>query len=446
MPFKTIPNTDIEYALIAFDKHGNESTLDPDGMDGVFSRTLLTKLRQDPPSHIFFFSHGWKGDVPAAVDQYNRWIKAVVEISKRRTPSDFKPLWIGLHWPSLPWGDEELGGDSFSAEGATDAPSPDELLNIYLDRLALGAEAEPLLRTIIQANSRDAAAAVLPREVAAAYTQLATLLGHKGDGPGAPPDADGLAFDPDKAFEAGNQAAAASFGGGGGGGILDPLRQLSFWTMKKRARSIGEGGLHDFMKATMQAAPQARVHMMGHSFGCIVTASILGGQKGRDPLPRQVDSVVLVQGAVSHWSFADDVPDTSDVGYYNALMGKNGARAAVRGPIVVTRSTFDRAVGTLYPVAMAAAVFSNASFAAGAPEDDRDLPVYGAIGAFGIRGLPGIVNREMLPETDAYNFEAGKLYNLESSRFIRNGGGLSGAHSDIDGPQVAHAIWEAVKV
>ena len=37
----------------------------------------------------------------------------------------------------------------------------------------------------------------------------------------------------------------------------------------------------------------------------------------------------------------------------------------------------------------------------------------------------------------------GKVYNLESSQYIRHGDGASGAHSDITGPEVAHAIWEA---
>ena len=70
----------------------------------------------------------------------------------------------------------------------------------------------------------------------------------------------------------------------------------------------------------------------------------------------------------------------------------------------------------------------------------------GAIGKYGIRGLSGAVFREMMEKTGAYGFEAGKIYNLEASRFIAKGGGLSGAHSDIDGPEVAHAIWQAALV
>ena len=34
-------------------------------------------------------------------------------------------------------------------------------------------------------------------------------------------------------------------------------------------------------------------------------------------------------------------------------------------------------------------------------------------------------------------FKPGRIYNLESSRFIPD-------HSGIDGPQIAHALWQAV--
>jgi hypothetical protein len=49
----------------------------------------------------------------------------------------------------------------------------------------------------------------------------------------------------------------------------------------------------------------------------------------------------------------------------------------------------------------------------------------------------------MLPAVGEYEFERGKVYNLEASQFISRGAGSSGAHNDIDGPEVAHAIWQA---
>jgi hypothetical protein len=71
MPYQRVPNSDLTYALIIFDESGHERSEDPEG--GIFSRALLERVRTEQPNHVFLFSHGWKGDVPAAVDQYNRW-------------------------------------------------------------------------------------------------------------------------------------------------------------------------------------------------------------------------------------------------------------------------------------------------------------------------------------------------------------------------------------
>src|SRR5689334_8298933 len=108
MPFQTIPGLDVRYALINFDKDGAERTDDPQG--GRFSEALKTHVAQERPSHIFLFSHGWKGDVPSAIDQYNRWIGAMWKLDADRAAmgTDFRPLFIGLHWPSQPWGEEAI--------------------------------------------------------------------------------------------------------------------------------------------------------------------------------------------------------------------------------------------------------------------------------------------------------------------------------------------------
>jgi hypothetical protein len=75
------------------------------------------------------------------------------------------------------------------------------------------------------------------------------------------------------------------------------------------------------------------------------------------------------------------------------------------------------------------------------------LPKYGGLGAFGIQGLQANVESTTLRSADQpYEFQRGTIYNLESSDFIRHGSGASGAHSDIDGPEVAHAVWQAALV
>jgi hypothetical protein len=431
MPYKKIPGTTVTYALIAFDGDGRERTDDPDGAGGRMSARILQDAAANPPSHVFLFSHGWKGDVPAAIDQYNRWIKAMTDLGADAAAMGpgFKPLWIGLHWPSQPWGEDELGGNSFEAASV---PS-NELVERYVNRLGgHPGEVRRLLRIIVAENDVNAGAMTLPPHVADAYQKLAEVIGKTAGGPDGPPDADGVAFDARAAFDAGNEAGDA-FGGISLGGLLGPLRQLSFWKMKNRARTVGEGGMHTFLAQMQQALPTARFHLMGHSFGCIVVSSILGGPGGTTPLPRPVDSVALVQGALSLWAYADRIPDGNSPGYFNAMI----KRGAVRGPIVTTQSKFDTAVGTYYP--MAAGLAGQVAFG-------PDLPKFGAVGSFGVQGLGELHPVEILPETGTYQFAPGKIYNLEGSRFIKKMEGASGAHSDIDGPQVAHMIWQAARV
>jgi len=65
------------------------------------------------------------------------------------------------------------------------------------------------------------------------------------------------------------------------------------------------------------------------------------------------------------------------------------------------------------------------------------LPKFGGIGAWGIQGTTMAEAREMLDHRGDYRFEPGRIYNLNGSRFIPD-------HSGIDGPEVAHTLWQAV--
>src|SRR3954469_20004740 len=106
MPFRQSPSTHTPYSIIAFDQNGSERNDDSDGSNGLMSQRLLAEMSRATPTDIFIFSHGWMGDLGAAVDQYNRWIDAMALLSadiSRMGPS-FKPMWVGLHWPSKPWG------------------------------------------------------------------------------------------------------------------------------------------------------------------------------------------------------------------------------------------------------------------------------------------------------------------------------------------------------
>ena len=207
--------------------------------------------------------------------------------------------------------------------------------------------------------------------------------------------------------------------------------------MKHRAVHVGETGVHTLLTRLQQAAPDARFHLMGHSFGCIVVSAAISGPLTQGTitsrLPRPVNSLFLVQGALSLWSFAERLPFPPNApGYFRPIAL---APAQVSGPIVTTRSTFDRAVGKFFP--LGARLGRELLLGDGA-----ELPEYGGVGTFGIQGAGGL-DQPLLGVTGDYRFKRDKIYNINASAVIRHGGGASGAHSDISHPEIAHAFWQA---
>lgn len=436
MPFRQTPKAHTPYVILAFDKRGVERTDDPDGNGGLISTRILEELRQSPPTDLFIFSHGWQGDIDSAIGQYDTWIDALMSLTADagKMGAGFRPARIGLHWPSKPWGDEKIAsvgaGPSFAVEPGSAGQA--QVLEDVLERLGLNnsLRGRELVGQIFREN--DLNPAQLSPVAAAAYRELAQLIGFTPTDEGENPNKTAT-FDPEAAFERLNASTAFAIPNPLSG-VTGLLGQFTFWTMKQRARTVGEGGMYQFVGQAQQAAPQTRIHLIGHSFGCIVASSIAAGPGGITPLPRPVDTLTLLQGALSMWAYADVIQGVGGKGYYNRAIH----RPAVRGPILTTRSSKDIAVNVWYPAAVALVV-QNPSFGI-----NPNLIRWGAIGAFGIQGVPGANDLPMQPETSDYHFENGKIYNLEASQYIAKMEGASGAHSDVYEPQVMHAIWQSV--
>jgi hypothetical protein len=439
------PEHGVPYHLVCYDAKGQERP----GEDGLASDQLLTDATARRPSDVFIFSHGWNADPSGAVNQYGRWVDEMAANASDRAPLDakasgFHPLLAGLHWPSKAWADENLTGMSYSADDTSTVshsdPGPDlveELVTWYADTLADGPGGTEAIRTIIESAFRDAAPPVLPDNVREAYARLDSTLQLGQAGEGAAPGDDRDPFDPEETYQAAllmDVASPVSFGAFSLGGVLAPLRVLSFWTMKRRARVFGESGAAELLRRLQDAVPDGRFHLMGHSFGCIVASAAIAGGAGQPALARGVDSLALVQGAMSLWSFCDDIPvRPGQSGYFHRVVGES----LVRGPVLVTTSIHDRAVGVFYP--LGAGVRGQVAF-------ENDTPVYGGIGAFGVRG-PGIEMRDedLIRVDHDYEMRPGVCYNLKADSVIATSAGISGAHSDICHPEVARAVWRAVE-
>lgn len=438
MPLRDLQNTDLQYHLISYDRKGDERTDDP---DGLMSENLLGVLAQGAVTDVFVFSHGWLTDYRGAINSYDKWIQAMLlceddlRAIRERRPK-FNPLLVGLHWRSCPFGSEDLNADvrSFSTSGEDPLAG---LLDEAAEGIAETPEARAALGVILASAVEDMAPETMPPEVVDAYQVLWDESGLGLEGPAGAPGEEAEHFDPEGLYEA-TLDDEVSFGGGLIGGLLSPLRPLSFWKMKQRARSFGEGAAGDLLRHIQrQTEPHVRIHLMGHSFGCIVVSAMVAGAGGNTPLPRPVDSMLLAQAAVSCWSYTPKIPIAKGKpGYF----GQIPLQGKVAGPLVTTQSVHDSAVGKAYPLAVSRRSVSFAPPGALGPP-----PPDGSMGTFGIQG-PGIdvVDRPMLAIEGTYDFKPGTIYNLEGSEFICGGSLLAGgAHSEIDKPEVAHAFWSA---
>jgi DNA/RNA endonuclease G (NUC1)/V8-like Glu-specific endopeptidase len=435
-----IPGSDLRYYLLVYDESNRERR---DGPGGVVSQRVLAAMEQEPITDVMLFSHGWLGDVPSARRQYGNWLATMAanaadrQRMRQRRPG-FRPLLIGLHWPSQPWGDESLGGGSVAFAASSDVHVA-ALVDDFAIRLGDTPEVRAALQTILEAAATGAEPDDLPADIADAYCALDRSLGLEHAGPAAAPGQDREAFDPAAIYQDARRevtAAGVSFGWFNRDTLLAPLRALSFWKMKDRARRFGEGAVYPLVRQLQEAAGSrdVRFHLMGHSFGCIVASAAAAGPPGSLRLPRPLASLCLLQGALSLWAYCSAIPSAvGNRGYFHRMFAED----RVRGPVVTTQSRFDTAVCVWYPRAVKVA--GQVVFAA------HELPKYGAVGAFGIQG-PGLAvsNLPMKLASAAYDFQPGRVYNLESSQYIHQGGGTAGAHSDLCKPQVAHAVWEAM--
>lgn len=140
-----------------------------------------------------------------------------------------------------------------------------------------------------------------------------------------------------------------------------------------------------------------------------------------------IASLSLIQAAFSHFAFADELPH--DRKRSGALAGM---QQRVGGPILVTHTLRDSAVGTAYPLASLA----GRQDAAGA---DELMFRWGALGHDGAQAVPADA-APLRAVGSAYELSPGRFCNLDGNKVIVNGGPPAGAHSDIFHPELAWAV------
>lgn len=432
--------------LLRFDKHG--------ACTSPATRTqLLEKLREGVHSDVIVFSHGWNNDFDDAAAMYARFLREVETLAAAhplpRTGTGFAPVFVGVIWPSI-WLSFD-GGPQIAGAAPGEAVEDSAAAQALADRLAALGSAEAVERLyallalprLDEAQARELAAIAAPAfgtvaddETATARTTSAEDLFvmlramQRADvGAAAPPrsiDDWGVATPPAGDAVEPQTAGLLSF--------LDPrhvLRLFSVYQMKDRAGVVGAQGVARLLREVMAAAAAARVHGVGHSYGCKVMLSAVCAPP---PLPRPLNSLLLLQPAVSHLCFADLIPRSGKPGgYRNAL-------ERVQAPILSTYSDDDFPLHETFHLALRRdsdlgeqdiGIAGDTDTTAGKPPSN-----YAALGGYGPRRAGQRLIDPMPAAGAPYPaFGAGEtLIGLDGSR------GPIGSHGDITNSATAWAL------
>ncbi|MFI1367849.1 serine-threonine protein kinase [Streptomyces griseochromogenes] len=425
-----------------------ELTFDADGdVDGSERDRLLAQVTDHGVRDLIVFAHGWNNDRSGATALYRHFFAPVPALAPKARIG-----YVGVIWPSMRFCDEPIPDfpRSVAATEAVAGPALDKdtrraLVAAFPGRAAVLDQLAGML------DERPAGDAEL-----AEFGRLARLL--------TEPSADGS--QPVGASDTGEEGEPAALGGdpvaicsefaralaglGSPGsadgtaafalpnpweGAKELLRQLTYYTMKRRAGTVGEHGLGPVLARLAGAAAGVRVHLAGHSFGGRLVSFALRGLPGT---VRTVKSVTLLQGAFSHYAFAARLPqDTRAAGALKDLQHR------IDGPLVCCYSRFDSALGTVYPLA------SRMS------DDDRSVDGFdlgrmlgarwGAMGHDGVQAVPGTVGLDLAAALGGH-LPATGCVNVDAAAVVRRGGPPAGAHSDILHPELARVVLAAGRI
>lgn len=458
MPIIDLPDVNLKYYLVVCDETGNEKD-DIDGIEGKLTARISNDLQVNQSvTDVYLICHGWLSDLPGAERQYGEWIRcfhshSISQRGKNSKGSEYTPVVIGLHWPSRPVGIELL------ASGAPGEPWPLDKASIIDFRKSLSEKSLSILDELLSEVSDNT------------LVDLDAIGGLYARGSSRTPNTrecterseevvllnirDWLAQTiediPERfrrkgrtAVELAHELLVAVIKSSPGGHLssLELLVRVahltSFFRMKDRAHIIGSKLGCDLLETLNTCKPQApgrlRVHLIGHSFGGIVLSAALTEGYRRNQRTR-VQSLSILQGALSIWSFSKEIPGMlNECGVY----GEVGSMELVDGPIVITQSRLDTALSWSYE-------HVTRILDARRYETGSVYPDYAAMGADGARGY-GIrsVDLRMQPADQIYGFEPMMIYNLQADAFICDGTDFGqGAHNDIAKPEVANAVWQA---
>jgi len=415
--------TQLPYYVIRFDKDG--ACLSAQSVDH-----LIAAIRNQGYTHVLLYSHGWNNDFPTATALYDRFLTGLSEMAAVHPllPASFRPVFVGISWPSTAL--------VFGAEGGPDiAAVGEEEEAILLDALpeprrteaaAMLAEQHVSMEDAMRLAGwlADAQAGASDGEVAAGTPDADDIVAGWKVNAEAGPNKDGFSdfgTAPDQdARPAGLQAAGLE--------MLDPrwiVRLATVLIMKDRAGIVGANGVAELIRQLLNGT-DAHIHLFGHSYGAKVVMTALGTLSAGPPR-RPVDSALLLQPAVSRLCFAADLGDGTPGGFVRAL-------PLVIKPVLATYSSND------FPLTQIFHLVARRSLDAGELQMAGEPSRFAALGGFGAaRYAAGTADDIALLSAGTWPAPFGPAIRVVSL----NGSNVIGGHGDVNR---AETFWAALNL
>jgi hypothetical protein len=433
----------ISYAAARFDK------------DGAALNKQEVKLPEGT-TDVIVASHGWNNTEEQAEQLYTELFTSFAAVASDQLQNK-KIAIVGVIWPSKKFTDVVDAAVAEQARGGgagfgTNATAADETIKAKLDVIATMFDKKAAKKITAAKNQ----IAKLESDLAARrkfVDELRSLLdesaAHEEDNSALFFKLDGSVMleklkQPTPLVSSGGAAGggAASLGAhpktkleGGAAGLGDIfsgiksgairfLNYLAYYEMKKRAGTVGQKGVGPLLDRL--ADNVQRIHLVGHSFGCrVVTAAAATSTTDK------LRSMSLLQAAFSHNGFSRSMN-----GFFRSVVDNH----RIKGPIIVTYTPNDRAVGIAYPVASRLSGTVASAFG-----DANDK-----FGGLGRNGAQKMEQGEVVHGVDRllevggnYSWQSGRFHNLESSKYIVDPSGRD-AHGFVTGKEVAWAISRAM--
>ena len=397
-------------------------------------------------------SHGWNNDEQEAEALYTKLFRNLADVTRQDAAFGARKVAvIGVIWPSKRFDElmttvDESGEATGGARslGAGDRAAAEQTMRDAIARAAnLFDEPDDADRKAQLLSLQDLVSRLQDEDADAEEEFVSTLRTVLNRGASTVEQADQedssdrlLLQAPAIVYENAKESAAAPTGTAAGAAglkgfaskavnaVTNLLNLTTYFEMKQRAGTVAKNGVAPMVDAL--ADQVERIHLVGHSFGGrLVTATAANSHTNK------IRSLSLLQAAFSHNGFS-----ASERGFFRPVV----STMRVKGPILVTHTKNDKAVGLAYP----AASRINRDTASGFGDADDKFGGIGSNGALHMEdGEVSAVATELLAVGGAYTLESGRIHNLKADPFIRDPDG-GDAHGFVWVPEVAWAVSRAI--